>query len=57
MSPAQAADRRPGAITKQVQKSLEIVKLVEAFTKAQHDVDQAQLLALTANSYENITDR
>lgn len=54
-SPAGAADRLPASATKQIQLSIEVVDLVQAFMKAQHDFDQAALRALTADSYAEIS--
>ena len=54
-SPARADDRPTAAITRNIQQSITIVQLVEAFTKAQHDFDQAQLRALTADDYVEIS--
>lgn len=54
-SPASADDQPPVAVTRKIQKSIEIVRLVEAFTKAQHDFDQPRLRALTAEGYSEIS--
>lgn len=52
--PARASNQPPAAIKKN-QQSIEIVRLTDAFIKAQHDFDQDQLRALTADDYVEIS--
>lgn len=54
-TPVAADAKALSALAGQVGEAGRVVQLVEAFTKAQHDFDQARLRALTADDYVEIS--
>ncbi len=54
-SPAPADGKSRTALTQQVRESGQVVQLITAFTRAQHDFDQAQLRKLTDDDYVEIS--
>jgi len=54
-APAPADAKALATLAGQVREAGQVLQLVEAFTRAQHDFDQARLRALTTDNYVEIS--
>jgi hypothetical protein len=54
-APAPADTKSIAAVAGHVREAGQVLQLVEAFTRAQHDFDQARLRALTTDDYMEIS--